>query len=262
MKMFSRLLCVAALALPVAAQAGPLVWVGDANGNIATVDVTSGAATLIGNSGRVLTDIAFSPTGELYGITFTQLFKLDTATGAATLVGSTGNSQMNAMTFGSDGTLYAASTTGGLMTLNTTTGINTSLGGIGFGSAGDLTFVDDILYFSSNSGLVSIDLSVGAAGTLLGSFGLANVYGLSRGPDGIVYANSNQGIYSVDLLSGATSLVSSYTYPGATAAYGTTFRGESVDPVPGVPEPASWAMLIAGFGLCGAALRRRNPVAA
>ncbi len=29
-----------------------------------------------------------------------------------------------------------------------------------------------------------------------------------------------------------------------------------------VPEPASWAMLIAGFGLVGAAARRRRPVAA
>jgi hypothetical protein len=28
--------------------------------------------------------------------------------------------------------------------------------------------------------------------------------------------------------------------------------------VPGVPEPASWAMMIAGFGLAGAAARRRN----
>jgi hypothetical protein len=29
-----------------------------------------------------------------------------------------------------------------------------------------------------------------------------------------------------------------------------------------VPEPASWAMLIAGFGLTGAVMRRRKPVAA
>lgn len=30
--------------------------------------------------------------------------------------------------------------------------------------------------------------------------------------------------------------------------------------LPGVPEPASWAMLIAGFGLTGAAMRRRRHV--
>ena len=33
-------------------------------------------------------------------------------------------------------------------------------------------------------------------------------------------------------------------------------------PQPGVPEPATWAMLITGFGLIGAALRRRTAVTA
>jgi hypothetical protein len=40
-----------------------------------------------------------------------------------------------------------------------------------------------------------------------------------------------------------------------------SFAGDaiySVDDVAAVPEPASWAMLIAGFGLTGAALRRRR----
>lgn len=32
--------------------------------------------------------------------------------------------------------------------------------------------------------------------------------------------------------------------------------------IPGVPEPTSWAMLIAGFGLTGAAMRRRKPAVA
>ncbi|MBS0361220.1 MAG: PEPxxWA-CTERM sorting domain-containing protein [Proteobacteria bacterium] len=31
---------------------------------------------------------------------------------------------------------------------------------------------------------------------------------------------------------------------------------------PGVPEPASWALMIAGFGLAGATLRRRRMLAA
>jgi hypothetical protein len=31
-------------------------------------------------------------------------------------------------------------------------------------------------------------------------------------------------------------------------------------PTPGVPEPASWALLIAGFGLVGSAMRRRQSV--
>jgi hypothetical protein len=31
---------------------------------------------------------------------------------------------------------------------------------------------------------------------------------------------------------------------------------------PGVPEPASWALMIGGFGLAGAALRRRRSLVA
>jgi hypothetical protein len=34
------------------------------------------------------------------------------------------------------------------------------------------------------------------------------------------------------------------------------------DPAPGIPEPSTWAMLIAGFGLVGVMARRRRPLAA
>jgi hypothetical protein len=40
------------------------------------------------------------------------------------------------------------------------------------------------------------------------------------------------------------------------------YAGITQDVLPGVPEPASWAMLIAGFGLTGAAMRRRRTSAA
>ena len=45
-----------------------------------------------------------------------------------------------------------------------------------------------------------------------------------------------------------------------TSASGVFLTGQPG--VGGVPEPASWAMLIAGFGLVGALQRRRRPVAA
>lgn len=55
-----------------------------------------------------------------------------------------------------------------------------------------------------------------------------------------------------------------------TLIYGLRFEGSYIlatgtsDGVPpgGVPEPATWAMLILGFGLVGAAARRRRPLAA
>jgi hypothetical protein len=46
--------------------------------------------------------------------------------------------------------------------------------------------------------------------------------------------------------------------PDYVAFRGLQFSTEPVAGVGGVPEPASWAMLIAGFGLTGAAMRRRR----
>lgn len=59
-------------------------------------------------------------------------------------------------------------------------------------------------------------------------------------------------------------------YEDGTEVYGIRFGGAYIlatgtaDGVPstgGVPEPATWAMLIAGFGLVGASARRRRTVA-
>lgn len=52
-----------------------------------------------------------------------------------------------------------------------------------------------------------------------------------------------------------------------TVFFGTTQQGRltvtgAADPIEGVPEPASWATMIAGFGLVGATMRRRRSAAA
>lgn len=41
---------------------------------------------------------------------------------------------------------------------------------------------------------------------------------------------------------------------------GFKFSNLTVNTVPGIPEPATWAMMIAGFGMAGAAIRRRRRV--
>lgn len=43
-----------------------------------------------------------------------------------------------------------------------------------------------------------------------------------------------------------------------TSVDGFKFSNLTVNTVPAVPEPATWAMMIAGFGLTGAAIRRRR----
>lgn len=75
--------------------------------------------------------------------------------------------------------------------------------------------------------------------------------------------------------SGGDADVENYRFFGATNAGGISkifisndSGGIEVDHLqyglngPGVPEPASWALMIGGFGLAGAALRRRRPLVA
>lgn len=42
-------------------------------------------------------------------------------------------------------------------------------------------------------------------------------------------------------------------------AYNTSFNSATAVTIGAIPEPATWAMMIAGFGLVGASMRRRAP---
>ena len=83
------------------------------------------------------------------------------------------------------------------------------------------------------------------------SYGNIDVSGKS-GPFSISAANTFQ-----LLLSGYDAYDTYFTYGGAAFSPGAS---PPPPPPPGgaVPEPATWAMMIAGFGLAGAALRRRK----
>lgn len=89
--------------------------------------------------------------------------------------------------------------------------------------------------------------------SLLHSFGGTDSFGANIGPRAGLIADAAGNLYGT-------------SYGGGAYGYGTVFKlGDvgfalpSIDPgVPGVPEPATWTMLIAGFGLIGGALRRRR----
>jgi len=99
-----------------------------------TINKVTGAASFIGTiSSDSVTDIAFSPTGTLYGWDndLGGLVTINTLTGAGTLVHSgPPGGDLRALTFDSNGNLFGVGM--GLYRINTTTRATTLVGNIGF----------------------------------------------------------------------------------------------------------------------------------
>jgi len=229
------------------------LWVTDSGGRVGRVDVETGSVLHWVDTGSALYDIAFSPDGELYGLNSNTLFRIDPTTGARTTVGSLGVSQMVALVFGSDGTLYAARSNSTLLYgVSPTTGLATAIGDMGYAAAGDLAFNGSTLYMSTTTDqLVAIDAATGS-GRLVGSLLVSNVLGLATAGNGVTYATAGRDIYSVDLASGALTQVSSYAGQSLSQAYGSAFYGEAT------PAPGAIALLVIGGLLPPRGRRRRG----
>lgn len=255
----------AALAAGVVAtaHADPALWIDDAFGNLGVVDVLTGAVTLIGNMGVSMTDIAFDPTGKLYGISFGSLYSIDTSTAASTLIGNLGTN-LNSLVFSSTGTLYAANNR--LYSVDVSSGAATSIGngGQAYSSSGDLAFVGGNLYLSSTSpssdSLIRLDTSSGA-GSFVGGIGVRNVFGLATDNNIDLYGVAGTGIYGVNTATGAGTLRVNFGGQGLGAANGTAFFAEAgapTTPTPPIPEPGTYALMLAGLGATALAARRRR----
>lgn len=254
MNKVTPLACVICLGL-MSAWAAPIVWITDSAGNIGTLDVTNGSVTAKGNAGTILTDIAFDPSGALFGINFDSLYRVNTSTGAATLVGSLGavSGNLNALVFATDGTLYGASNQ--LYKINPTTGVAADIGPLGFTAAGDLAFLNGLLYLTTTTNsLVTINPATGA-GTPVGPLGVSDMFGLAAPGNGGLYGVASTNVYSVNAATGGATLLLSYDGRGLSAANGAAFVTEAV------PEPSTFLLLAGGlivFAGCTVLWNRSN----
>lgn len=249
-----------ALLIP-AANAAPVLWVGDGSGTLGTVDVDTGSVNVIGSMGRIMTDIAFDASGNLWGITFRGLYSIDKATATSTLVGAfRGPNNLNSLVFGSDGTLYAAGANN-LHSLNTATGVASHIGSSRYNSSGDLAFVGGELFLSSSFGgdsLVKLNTFDGS-GASVGNIGSSAVFGLAS-PDGInLYGLAETSILSINTATGLGTFIRDYSGNGLGQAFGSAFISEVT---PAVPVPAALFMFApALLGFFGLRRKTKNAVA-
>lgn len=145
----------------------------------------SGTFTLLNNANPTFLDIAQSPTGDLFGVTFSKLYQINPTSGATTFVSDLDKTNLNALGFSSTGVLYAAGGSN-VYTINPSAGTTTLVANIpGFNSSGDLAFdstrnqifATSQALGSSSDTLFSIGLDGSA--TSIGNIGFRNVYGLS-----------------------------------------------------------------------------------
>jgi hypothetical protein len=235
------------------------LWIDDTTGNIGLVDLTTGTVSQVHNTGEALTDIAFVG-NQMYGTTFTGLFKIDDTTGAATAIGSyggVGGGGMNALV--GDGTSLLAASNASLTDfhVNPTTGSATAGSAIPLPSAGDLAFSGGTLFLSSTNAQAGDSLVNVSSNSVVGSFTpLENaVFGLAN--DGTTtYAVDGTEVFTVNTATAALTPLLDYAGHGLGAANGTAFIAEGPSGV--IPEPSTWAMLIIGFIAIGGVMFQRS----
>lgn len=228
-------------------------------GALVTVDLTTGAGTLVGATGIVgllgdtgVPALAIRSNGEMYATDIgptSRLYRLDATTGAATLVATTALASIPAIAFDGADVLWAVDNLGKLYFVDTATGASTLVGESGVfikGLAFDPT--NGVLWGTDAAGGVfTLDVHSGAA-TLVGNTGLAASPDIHFDSDGNLYGSSGGGLatnnlISIDKVTGTGAVVGSIGFasvagmasrldrlvPVALQAYESSWTGERVE---------------------------------
>jgi hypothetical protein len=263
-----------ALALTLSSAAGAselfaTTYAAGETSDLYTVNQSTGAISLVGNTGVTFGDLT-STNSQLLGVDLTNnaLWTINSATAASSnevLISGTQGEITSIAWDPVTHALYGNTTTGyggadQLYAINATTGAATLIGDIGSVDVYALGFSQTgvLLGESDATGeLISISTATGA-GTNIGPTGLSSNYDLASRPgDGVVFGLSSEtfGLYTYNAGTGAASLVGQY-------GKDVNLAGLAFLPAGGgsgaAPEPATWVMMVAGFGGLGLLAYRRS----
>lgn len=128
----------------------PGVYFSTSSGTVARWGVGTNQYSVVASTGLFLTDIAFDPAGNLFGITYDSLFAIDAVTGTASRVGSltgplyagsSGLTGANGFDISSTGVALISSGNNNIVAqVDLGTGAVRNAGLVGVGSAGDVAF--------------------------------------------------------------------------------------------------------------------------
>lgn len=206
--------------------AATVIYAADDNGNLFTVNASTGQTHVIGHMPQIMFDIAFNKNGALYGIDGSnEVWSINPNNAAISFVGSLNvRDEINSLTFAADGTLYAAGTD--LYAINLTTHQFFDRGTMGgFTSAGDLAFDKSgrLLLSTTSDELLQVN-PLNAHVTPIGPIGFSQVLGLAEGPDGVLYGMSDttDQIFSINPVTGHGTNPVHFT--GVIGVYGATVK--------------------------------------
>jgi hypothetical protein len=205
---------------------GPIVYLCDSAGRLGTIDLKTRAVHVIGNLGVVLTDIAFAPSGKLFGVSFGSFYRVNTRTGKATRISALRAAGTNALAFDRAGRSVTASfSRTGLFRIGAAKPFATDGGLL---SAGDFAFSGDHMYFStSNNQLVDFVVDPDSGKPV--SFtahpdGISNLFGLAVTAPGQLYGFANTTLYKLDPSTGHGTLLADFGGKGLGQVFGAAFK--------------------------------------
>lgn len=188
------------------------------------VDPSTFAVTTVGkfSTTESITDLALTPNGVLYAVSFTKIYTVNQANAVVTPIINLSGTGNDGMTFLPSGELIAGDSNGDVTRINPATGSATKIGNYGNGlkTAGDLVAVADGTMYAtsaaspggadatSNNVLIQVNPQTGAA-VPIGPTGFANVWGIAFSNKHVIGFNTAGKIIQIDVATGAGTVVAS-----------------------------------------------------